>query len=240
MLKYASITKAGGRTCNEDDLKISSVGDRHCFVVCDGLGGHDSGAVAARIAGNAFVNELFYAEDLSGYLLTAFDSAQSQIRLRQKEAELHKHMKTTAVCLAMNETTAYVGHVGDSRFYGFKKDGTYMRTLDHSVPQLLVQSHTIIEADIRNHPNRNMLLKVIGDDCDEQLCEVSDPLSLNEFSAFLLCSDGFWELITEDEMLAALQVSDSPQEWLDKMTAIVESNGQCKEMDNYTAIAVVL
>ena len=115
-----------------------------------------------------------------------------------------------------------------------------MRTLDHSVPQLLVQSHTIIEADIRNHPNRNMLLKVIGDDCDEQLCEVSDPLSLNEFSAFLLCSDGFWELITEDEMLAALQVSDSPQEWLDKMTAIVESNGQCKEMDNYTAIAVVL
>lgn len=238
MLKYASITKVGGRKCNEDYLKISSVSNRHCFLVCDGLGGHNAGDIAARIAGNAFVDELYYSEDLSNYLLTAFNSAQNQILLRQKENKQKIDMKTTAVCMATDESNVYIGHVGDSRFYGFKKDGTYIRTLDHSVPQLLVQSNTITEKEIRNHPNRNMLLKVLGDKCDEPLCELSEPLSLNEFSAFLLCSDGFWELVTESDMTSTLNTSNSPQEWLDKMIAIVESNGSNREMDNYTAITI--
>lgn len=238
MLKYASITEVGGRKCNEDYLKISSVANRHCFVVCDGLGGHNAGDVAARIAGNTFVDELYYCDDLSNYLLNAFNSAQNQILLRQKDNKTKNDMKTTAVCMATDETKIYIGHVGDSRFYGFKKDGSYIRTLDHSVPQLLVQSNTITEAEIRNHPNRNMLLKVMGDKWDEPLCELSEPLLLSEFSAFLLCSDGFWELATEDDMMFTLRSSSSPKEWLDKMTAIVKSNGSNKEMDNYTAIAI--
>lgn len=238
MLKYASITKVGGRKCNEDYLKISSVSNRHCFVVCDGLGGHNAGDIAARIAGNAFVDELYYSEDLSKYLLSAFNSAQNQILLHQKEKKTKTDMKTTAVCMATDESDVYVGHIGDSRFYGFKKDGTYIRTLDHSVPQLLVQSNIITESEIRNHPNRNMLLKVIGDKWDEPLCELLKPLQLSEFSSFLLCSDGFWELITEQDMIATLHISNSPQKWLDKMIAIVESNDSNKEMDNYTAITV--
>ena len=238
MLKYASITKVGSRKYNEDYLKISSVSNRHCFIVCDGLGGHEAGDVAARIVGNKFVDELYYCEDLSDYLLNSFNSAQNQIRLCQKENKTKKDMKTTAVCMATDEISVYVGHVGDSRFYGFKKDGTYIRTLDHSIPQLLVQSNAITEKEIRNHPNRNMLLKVMGDQWDEPMCELSEPLSLNEFSAFLLCSDGFWELVTEEEMISTLMVSDSPQEWLNKMTTIVETNGSNKEMDNYTAITI--
>lgn len=238
MLKYASITEIGRRKCNEDYLKISTVATKHCFVVCDGLGGHNAGDVASRIAGNAFVDKLYYCEDLSNYLVNAFISAQNKILLHQKENKTKKDMKTTAVCMATDESNVYIGHVGDSRFYGFKKNGTYIRTLDHSVPQLLVQSNTITEAEIRNHPNRNMLLKVMGDKCDEPLCELSGPLSLSEFSAFLLCTDGFWELVTEDDMISTLNKSNSPQEWLEKMTAIVESNGNNKEMDNYTAITI--
>lgn len=83
-----------------------------------------------------------------------------------------------------------------------------------------------------------MLLKVMGDKWDEPLCELFDALQLSDFSAFLLCSDGFWELVTEDDMIATFNTSSSPQEWLDKMTAIVESNGRQKEMDNYTAITI--
>ena len=85
MLNYASITNSGGRMLNEDCLKISCVSNRHCFVVCDGLGGHDSGNVASQIAANSFVDELYYCEDLSEYLLKAFDIAQKQVLLRQKE-----------------------------------------------------------------------------------------------------------------------------------------------------------
>lgn len=238
MLKYASVTRVGDRKHNEDYLKISSVSNHHCFVVCDGLGGHKFGDVASKIAANTFVDELYYCKDLSKYLLNTFTKAQVNIELRQKEINAKKDMITTVVCMVTDETNIYVGHVGDSRFYGFKKNGTYIRTFDHSIPQLLVQSNAITESEIRNHPNRNMLLKVMGDKWDEPLCELSGPLPLSDFSAFLLCSDGFWELVTEDDMIATFNTSSSPQEWLDKMTAIVESNGRQKEMDNYTAITI--
>lgn len=238
MLKYASLSETGNRKYNEDYLRISSISNCYCFVVCDGLGGHNAGDIAARIAGNAFVDELYYCDDLSNYLLNAFTSAQNQIVLHQKESKSKKDMKTTAVCMATDESNIYIGHVGDSRFYGFKKDGTYIRTLDHSVPQLLVQSNTIAESEIRNHPNRSMLLKVMGDKWDEPLCEVSGPLKIDDFSAFLLCSDGFWELVTEEEMISTLSVSNSPQEWLEKMITILEADRSEKEMDNFTAITI--
>ncbi len=239
MIKYASITNVGSRNCNEDNFKVSSVSDRHCFVVCDGLGGHNAGDVASKIATNVFVDEFCYCNDLLNFLENAFDSAQKRILLYQKENNSYRNMKTTAVCMSTDGNHVYVGHVGDSRFYGFKKDGSYIRTLDHSIPQLLVQSQTITEVEIRNHPNRNMLFKVLGEKSDEAACELSEPLSMDDFSAFLLCSDGFWELINEADMTSCLNTSSTPQEWLDKMTAIVELNGVNKNMDNYTAITVM-
>ena len=240
MLKYASISKSGSRKCNEDYLRIASVANRYCFVVCDGLGGHECGDIAAKIAANTFVDELCFAEDLSTFLLETFVKAQKNIEIKQKMADVKRDMKTTAVCMVTDERNVYVGHVGDSRFYCFKKDGTYIRTMDHSIPQILVQSNMIAEEEIRNHPNRNMLLKVIGDTWDEPLCEIAAPLPMQDCSAFLLCTDGFWELVKEEEMMAWLQSSNSPQEWLDKMTAVVEQNGSDIEMDNYTAIAIYI
>lgn len=238
MLKYASLSEIGNRKYNEDYLRISSISNRHCFVVCDGLGGHDYGDLAARIVANTFVDELYYAEHLPDFLLNTFVKAQKNIELKQKLSNTKKDMKTTAVCMLTDENNLYVGHVGDSRLYCFKKDGTYTRTLDHSIPQILVQSKTITEDEIRNHPNRNMLLKVIGDRWDEPLCEIADPIPIDDYFAFLLCSDGFWELINETEMLSTLKSSSTPQEWLDKMKTIVEQNGISREMDNYTAITI--
>lgn len=240
MLKYASFTATGNRNYNEDYLRISSVSGRQCFVVCDGLGGYEYGDVAAKIAANTFVDELYYGgSDLPAYLFNSFMKAQNQIEAGQKDKDAKKEMKTTAVCMVADETNAFVGHVGDSRFYGFLPDGRYIRSLDHSIPQLLVQSNTITESEIRNHPHRNMLLKVMGEKWEEPLCELSPPLILNDYSAFLLCTDGFWENITEDDMIKTLTNSTNPQEWLNKMTAIVEAAGKAKDMDNYTAIAIM-
>lgn len=239
MLKYASLSKAGTRKYNEDYLQIATISDRSCFVVCDGLGGHESGDVAARIAATAFSDNFYYADDLSEFLSDAFTKAQKNIELKQKEKVSKKNMRTTVVCMVTDEKNIYIGHIGDSRLYCFRKNGTYTRTLDHSLPQLLVQSNTISEAEIRNHPNRNMLLKVMGDKWEEPLYEIQEPVNINDFSAFLLCSDGFWEFIHENEMISALTSSTTPQEWLNKMEKIVEQNGHLKEMDNYTAIAVL-
>ena len=132
----------------------------------------------------------------------------------------------------------YIGHIGDSRGYVFYKNKVKTRTLDHSIPQMLVLAKEIKEDMIRNHPDRNMLLRVMGVEWDEIMYELMQPISLKKCQAFLLCSDGFWELIDEKEMSTQLRKSNSVEEWLDNMVKIVENNGKYKNMDNYSAIAV--
>lgn len=238
MLKYALISEIGNRTVNEDAVRVASVANRQCFVVCDGLGGHDRGDVASKLVANTFADDLCFADDLKDFISRAFNHAQKKVIEKQKENGIKSKMKTTAVVMATDGFTAYVGHIGDSRFYGFTKDGQHIRTLDHSIPQILVNSNTIEEKDIRNHPSRNMLLKVIGEHYDETMTDLFDPFPVEYYCAFLLCSDGFWELIQEEEIIALLSESSSPQEWLDLMLDVIKKNGLDRNMDNYSAIAI--
>ena len=112
------------------------------------------------------------------------------------------------------------------------------RTLDHSIPQMLVASKEIKESDIRNHPDRSMLVKVMGIEWEKPLFELMKPIPLRKCQAFLLCSDGFWELINEDEMCKCLEKAVNVDHWLQMMNDIVQSNGINVNMDNNSAIAV--
>ena len=103
---------------------------------------------------------------------------------------------------------------------------------------MLALSKEIKEEQIRNHPDRNMLLRVMGVEWEEKMYELMAPIPLKKCQAFLLCSDGFWELITEKEMCEQLKKASSVDEWLSNMIQIVKKNGMGKNMDNYSAIAV--
>jgi serine/threonine protein phosphatase PrpC len=63
-------------------------------------------------------------------------------------------------------------------------------------------------------------------------------MQCKKFDAFLMCSDGFWELIEEKQMIKLLKKAQSVEEWLDSMVSEVMSNGKGKDMDNNSAIAV--
>ena len=147
-------------------------------------------------------------------------------------------MKTTACALAIRGSEAVWGHVGDTRLYAFSHNRVKLRTLDHSVPQMLVLTKEIKEKDIRNHPDRNKLLRVLGVSGDVPKFELSAAQNLRRYQAFLLCSDGFWELIDEKEMETLLKKSKSPDEWMQKMCEIIMQRGSTIDMDNSSAIAV--
>lgn len=235
---YATFTNVGGREVNEDSHGVFSAEGNTCYVLCDGLGGHGMGDIASskvvEVVGKEFEKTKFEA-DLLGKL---FITAQEALMEEQAVRNAKRKMKTTGVIVVTDRKNAYIGHVGDSRGYVFYKNKVKTRTADHSIPQMLVLSGEIKEEQIRNHPDRNTLLRVMGVDWDEPMYELMSPIPLRKCQAFLLCSDGFWELVDEAEMCAQLKKARSAEEWLNGMVETVQKNGDGKNMDNYTAIAI--
>ena len=82
------------------------------------------------------------------------------------------------------------------------------------------------------------MLRVMGTAWDEPKCQVYRAMALRKFQAFLLCTDGFWELITEEKMCQFLRSAATVEEWLNAMVQEVQQNGVDRDMDNYSAIAV--
>ena len=239
MITYACYTNAGSRSVNEDSIGVQISANKSCFVVCDGLGGHGMGDAASQLVKGYLLNAFKQAEKVDNkFLSKIFPDAQQALEKVQKEQRLQDKMKTTAVCMTIQNKKARVGYVGDSRFYAFGKKTLKRRSDDHSVPYMLYLSGQIRYDEIRNHPDRNLLLRVLGTAWNEPKQQLLQPMPLWQYQAFLLCTDGFWELITEETMCEFLQKATNVTQWLDLMVQEVQKNGRGKEMDNYSAIAI--
>lgn len=239
MLDYAVLSKVGSREVNEDSVAAGEKKGSCCFVVCDGLGGHGMGDTASSLVANVFLEEFHSRDCYDGFLSSAFSLAQERLTARQSESRVTNKMRTTAAALFTDGQNAFIGHVGDSRVYVFRRQGEAIRTLDHSVPQILALSGEITEAQISQHPDRNMLLRAMGTAWDQPMYQLMPPVALSECRAFLLCSDGFWEYISADQMQSLLRQSRTAEEWLRAMQRLVEQAGAGEKMDNYSAIAIV-
>ena len=238
MLRFATFTNPGDRPINEDAIGAFRNGNNYCFILCDGLGGHGMGDVASNLVKSVFEAQFMKTDDMVNFLGQTFTASQDILMAEQIERKAMKKMKTTGVALVTDEKNAYIGHIGDSRLYVFSKGKVKTRTLDHSIPQMLVLSKEIKESEIRNHPERNIVLRVMGIEWEEPMYDLMIPIPLKKCQAFLLCSDGFWELIDEKEMCSTLKNAISPEQWIVEMSKIVEANGVGRNMDNYSAIAV--
>lgn len=239
-LTYSTFTDPGSRKVNEDSIGVCNNEENNCFILCDGLGGHGMGDVASLLVVDVFKSQFEKCHDCSEFLGSTFLAAQDVLMAKQSELHAERKMKTTAVSVVTDNKNAYIGHVGDSRLYIFSRNKVKRRTLDHSIPQMLVLSKDIKDSEIRNHPDRNILLRVLGIDWEEPMYELIKPIPLKKCQAFLLCSDGFWELIEENEMCELLKKAKTVNEWLDNMVDVVRTNGKGRNMDNFSAIAVWL
>lgn len=240
-MKWATLTNIGSREINEDSIAVIENEGCTLFVVADGLGGHGKGDIASKLATGTF-EEVFRnsKEPLSNRMEEAFLRANQNIVEAQENVFEQRNMKTTTVALAIENNSVLWGHIGDSRLYNFSFGRLKTRTLDHSVTQMLVMTKEITEKEIRNHPDRNKLLRVLGIKGLEPRYEIVKAIKTNKHQAYLLCTDGFWELILESEMQKSLRQSKSPQEWLDNMEKIILERGKDRPMDNYSAIGVWL
>lgn len=239
-IEFAGMTQKGGRPLNEDSYIMLNHGNNYCFAVADGLGGHGKGDIASSTVAET-VEKIFDAKSgtQADKLNVYFEESQRAVLQKQKETNSVGAMKTTLSVLSIEDGWALWGHIGDSRIYCFRNHRFFWRTLDHSVPQMLVAIGEIKEKDIRHHEDRNRLLKVIGTEWEKPEYEIAQkPFRPRPNDKFLLCSDGFWENIEDSEMIDCSRKAKNATEWLNEMKRIVIAKGRGKENDNFTAITV--
>lgn len=236
-MQYKLFTDKGNRELNEDYIGMTNRNNRYLFVLADGLGGHGKGEVASQLVVESVIQ--YYTQQSSvPSIEECVEYAQKQLLMRQRAEGDKEGMKTTLVVLELADGMARWAHVGDSRLYRFHKNHVVQRTLDHSVPQMLVASGEIKEKEIRGHEDRNRLLRVMGMEWNRPMYDVSDWIPLKKSQAFLLCTDGFWELIEEKQMEKLLKKTKSIEQWTEEMVGEIRKNGAGIDMDNLSAIFI--
>ena len=168
----------------------------------------------------------------------AFLRAQQAVLARQKAEHNETQMKTTLNIVMLDKQSMYWGHVGDSRTYYAENGVLKRRTLDHSVTQMLSAIGQVEERDIRFHEDRSRLLRVLGTPWEKPQAEMEQPVALRGNMQILLCTDGFWEYITEEQIQICLEESDNAQIWMENMLELISRNDQHSERDNRTAITI--
>lgn len=231
--KIACISNRGGKEINDDTVCVLQENGDYIFVG-DGLGGYAGGQQASQTAAKEIMKAAVHNSlvDAAGMFLAVEMADQA---VRQLQRETGQKMKTTLVFLAIENDIARWMHVGDSRLYCFHEGKLKRQTMDHSVSQLAVLLGEITVSQIRFHEDRNRVLRALG--AENAKPDISPEWKLSPGDAFLLCTDGFWEYVYEEEMETALSVAKDPQNWLSSMEQLLRTRIP-EDADNYTAAAV--
>ncbi|HYP27129.1 MAG TPA: Stp1/IreP family PP2C-type Ser/Thr phosphatase [Blastocatellia bacterium] len=179
------------------------------FVVADGMGGHSAGEVASSIAVET-VSRVYYDDknDPEESLRKAFQQANRDIHaVSVKNASL-SGMGTTCTALVLKDGTALSAHVGDSRIYLVRDGQIYVMTEDHSAVMEMVKRGLISHEEARYHPDKNIILRAVGSQPDVEVSSWEEPFPVKASDQFVLCSDGLYDLVTDEEIKDAVLSAD--------------------------------
>lgn len=227
-------TAKGKRQNNEDAVSLLEGGNNLLAIVADGLGGHEDGEIASNQA-VATMNRLLQSRmpDEDRLVEAIQQASQDIFQAQNPKCPMH----TTVAALWLGDQSTIAANVGDSRIYQFRNGSILYQSLDHSVAQMAVLVGEMDPAEIRQSRDRNKLIRVLGDAGVPKVD--SRPLFVQPGDRFLICSDGFWEAVTEIQMLASMEHTRTAQQWLEKMRKIVAKTNKPTQ-DNHTAIALIV
>lgn len=244
-LHFAQLTHIGGRPSNQDAVGSAQQDDLGCFVVSDGAGGHEGGEVASNIVVKAILDSFLQALSFSARAMRSYvDQAILQVGSRQADEAALDNMSATVATILIDQKNrvALWAHLGDTRIYHFRDGKLQALTKDHSLVQQFIDAGYCKPDEARSHPQRSVLFAAIGAQGDT-VPEITETMvELHEGDAFLMCSDGFWEWVTEDEMAQTLADATSAECWLADMNRLAgkKGNAAAESRDNYTALTIWL
>jgi PPM family protein phosphatase len=214
-IEVASLTDIGRQRENNEDsyLYWEPASDDEfqrkgrLAIVADGMGGYEGGQEASRIAVETVCE--FYQQasedDPHATLLAAFATAHAHILSYATEHPQFYGMGTTCTAFVLRGRRVYFAHIGDSRLYLVRKTGISQLTRDHSYVGRLVASGIVRSEDAETHPQRHILTAALGVGEGSSADSGEQELNLEHGDALVLCTDGLWSLVSEQELEAAIK-----------------------------------
>lgn len=214
------------------------------FIVADGMGGHTGGAVASAravaIVATQTLRGLIQPILEGGALEPAQDllreaTLEANRRILAEATQQHNDMGTTVTSALLLGGRCYVAHVGDSRLYSYDGRQLQRRTRDHSMVARLQELGQISAEEALHHPKRNYLYQSVGQQ-DEIEVEATS-FSLEGCTYLLLCCDGLWGMLKDEDMARVLAAGGDAQAMADSLVAMANAAGG---EDNISLVVVAL
>lgn len=202
-MRMASRTHQGNVRASNQDALILQPGIHGLYGVADGMGGHNAGDVASRMAVLLLGRVLEGAKPSMELLRAGIEEVNLMIYEEQCKDEKLSGMGTTITVLWEDDDQILLGHVGDSRAYRIRNMQIAQVTQDHSMVGELLRDCLITKEEALRHPYRNVITRALG---AAGKIEV-DTLILDKQRGdkYLICSDGLYEYVSEETILAILK-----------------------------------
>ena len=194
-------------------------------IIADGMGGHEGGLEASRLAVET-VREIYdsgFLDDPRAMLIEGFAAAHARILDFAERHPAFYGMGTTCTALVVRGPELYFAHVGDSRLYRMREGRIERLTRDHSYVGRLVESGLVRAEDAEKHPQRHILTAALGAGLELGV-DGGEPGQVQAGDDLLLCTDGLWGVVTEEELETALR-STPPAECCTALVKLARLRG---------------
>lgn len=232
------------RKNNEDycmgDVIETEDGSIGIFALADGMGGHNKGEVASKIAVDSIIEFLkenilqkcgIKMDYLDDVIKQGYNYANKKIYTKSLEDESFSGMGTTLVVAVVYKNEAIIANVGDSRCYLLNEDGFTKITTDHSVVEELLNANLITKEEAKHHPRRNQITRAMG--AEEIIIVDIFRKKVLENDMLLLATDGLTGCV-EDEEIKEILLQDRDVEILSK--ELIEEANNNSGKDNISVI----
>ncbi|MGL4774152.1 MAG: Stp1/IreP family PP2C-type Ser/Thr phosphatase [Clostridium sp.] len=222
------------RSLNEDYALYEENSDYGIYVVADGMGGHNAGEVASKMAAEgiiSYIKENYSLADSDNLLKNAILKVNEVIFRKSLEREHLSGMGTTVTATFITKDFIQVANVGDSCCFGINGDFIEKITKDHSLVQELLDTGGISEEEASKHPKKNIITRAIGTNIIVEVDIFNIPK--DKYKSFLLCSDGLANEVSKEEFITVIQEEKNYYDACERLVNLAKYNGG---RDNITVL----
>lgn len=216
------------RLTNEDQASaaLNSRGDV-LLIVCDGMGGQNKGELASNIAIRHLVEDFVTSKfrnsfQVGMWLNRRIRAVNKYINNEANKNPLYRGMGTTLTAVILCRESLVLAQIGDSRLYQINNAKLEQLSNDQTYVNYLYRTGQITKEEMETHPRRHMIMNALG-----TYPSVDIDLSIKSYhgQTLLLCTDGLYNNVSEATIASVLKGSDTPEEKVNELISIANSNG---------------